>query len=567
MDTSKGAQRAAGSPDLSGRQGRSAESGTDPWEPVVPFDRAAEAAQAELGEVIGRLNAAQTDLVALTERVIDDDLWAVAGVRSVRHWLTCFAGLSPSRARDLERIARRADLPRMRTALDAGELTVDQAAVVARHTPATHDAAVTEFAGEATVPQLRRALSRYSFAPDKAEEEPSADTASEGGAEEDTAQDAEADSGAPSGETDDRPGDDVPDPLDPGAAPPTARLDYRDGRFHLEFSASAEIGALVEQALCEAKDALFRQGHPRSTMGEAMAEIAARSLQFTGDVSASRLSHYRVYVHLDAEGGWLQAREALPEHVIRRMTCNGSLQPVWTREGHPVNVGRADRIVPDRTRRLVEDRDRGCRFPGCVSRYHLEVHHIRHWRDGGPTDTDNLACLCGFHHDAHHRGEFLIAGDANRPNGRGGLRFTTRHGGPIGPESSSPARVASRAEAMPRHRRTPTPARRYDGPSGERLWTRWVDFGPGTCPPSTAAPPPTPAPPRDATDRRDPPRSTDRSPANDPPPTGIPPDAHVYAQMDGWTYWTPPDAYERAGEDADLTGPAALAHVRSPQHA
>jgi hypothetical protein len=96
----------------------------------------------------------------------------------------------------------------------------------------------------------------------------------------------------------------------------------------------------------------------------------------------------------------------------------------------PVSVGRSLRIVPERTRRLVLDRDRGCRFPGCVATAHLEVHHVVHWAHGGRTDLDNLVALCPFHHDAHHAGEFGIGGDANGP---GGLVFTARGGFPIGP--------------------------------------------------------------------------------------------------------------------------------------
>ena len=40
----------------------------------------------------------------------------------------------------------------------------------------------------------------------------------------------------------------------------------------------------------------------------------------------------------------------------------------------------------------------------------VEIHHLRHWRDGGTTDVWNLLSLCPFHHDGHHRGEFTITG-------------------------------------------------------------------------------------------------------------------------------------------------------------
>ena len=174
------------------------------------------------------------------------------------------------------------------------------------------------------------------------------------------------------------------------------------GRFELRFSAPADVGALVEAALAEARDALFGAGTPQVTWADALVEVCARSVGSV--VSRSRQESFRVYVHLDAEGGWLTGRPRLPGHLVAKLTCAGSVQPLWQVAGVPVSVGRALRIVPERTRRLVLDRDRGCRFPGCVARAHLEVHHVVHWADGGRTDLDNLAGLCPFHHDEHHRG-------------------------------------------------------------------------------------------------------------------------------------------------------------------
>ena len=55
----------------------------------------------------------------------------------------------------------------------------------------------------------------------------------------------------------------------------------------------------------------------------------------------------------------------------------------------------------------------------------VEVHHIAHWEDGGPTDTANLVALCPRHHRLHHRGGLGISGDADDPNG---LIFTDARG-------------------------------------------------------------------------------------------------------------------------------------------
>jgi hypothetical protein len=148
---------------------------------------------------------------------------------------------------------------------------------------------------------------------------------------------------------------------------------------------------------------------------------------------------------------------------------------VWEVDGTPVSVGREQRIVPDRTRRLVEDRDRGCVFPGCQATRFLEVHHLDHWADGGATDLDRLVCLCPLHHDAHHRGEFTITGCPIHPErlvqrtaeASAGLLFTNARGRVIGtPDRPVAARLRPREPVVEACR----------GPTGERLHGRWLDL-------------------------------------------------------------------------------------------
>jgi hypothetical protein len=131
---------------------------------------------------------------------------------------------------------------------------------------------------------------------------------------------------------------------------------------------------------------LFDAGHPDVTWFDALVEVCNRSLAATS--RQARADRYRVYVHLDTEGGWVNAGPVLPPARCSPSSPAPGRSPPWRRpRADRSNVGRTQRIVPDRTRRLVQDRDRGCRFPGCTARAYLEVHHVLHWRDGGPTDT------------------------------------------------------------------------------------------------------------------------------------------------------------------------------------
>src|SRR4051794_2820403 len=127
--------------------------------------------EAELAVVCGQLNRVSARLVALTARAIECEGWAGSGIRSVEHWLVLRAGLSPGRAAAVGLMARRAGgLPGGVGAFAAGRLSVDQVAVVARHAPSHVEASVAELAVSASVPQLGRVLSRYSFDPPTGED-------------------------------------------------------------------------------------------------------------------------------------------------------------------------------------------------------------------------------------------------------------------------------------------------------------------------------------------------------------------------------------------------------------
>jgi hypothetical protein len=50
-------------------------------------------------------------------------------------------------------------------------------------------------------------------------------------------------------------------------------------------------------------------------------------------------------------------------------------------------------------RRFVKARDGRCRYPGCRNRAGwADLDHLVAHADGGPTDCDNLCCLCRRHH-------------------------------------------------------------------------------------------------------------------------------------------------------------------------
>ena len=168
-------------------------------------------------------------------------------------------------------------------------------------------------------------------------------------------------------------------------------------------------------------------------------------------------------VHVRHDGSAnLHLGPGLAPGLRRLVSCDARVRAVFEQAGRAVSVGRAFRTVPDRTRIVVEDRDRGCRVPGCDRRRWLHVHHITHWEDGGTTDTANLVALCQFHHRLHHRGGLGVTGNADDPEG---VVFTDERG----------RALAACGRPVPPGGR-PWPPGHWTHPAGERYDPSWVHF-------------------------------------------------------------------------------------------
>jgi len=117
----------------------------------------------------------------------------------------------------------------------------------------------------------------------------------------------------------------------------------------------------------------------------------------------------------------------------RRMACDCSVVH-WheTASGDALNIGRKSRSIPPATRRALQRRDGGCRFPGCTCTRFVDAHHVVHWADGGETGMDNLVLLCRRHHRLLHEGGFGV-----RRKAAGGYEFSYPGGRvlPAGPET------------------------------------------------------------------------------------------------------------------------------------
>ena len=156
------------------------------------------------------------------------------------------------------------------------------------------------------------------------------------------------------------------------------------------------------------------RGAPAETPG-AKAENAANTSARVG--SGTRAERYQVMVHCDAA---TLAAEGEPgrsdldgirvsAETSRRMACDAAVVAmVHAKDGSMLSVGRRTRTIPPHIRRALEERDRGCRFPGCGCRF-TEAHHVKHWADGGETSLRNTLLLCRRHHRAVHEGRVKVS--------------------------------------------------------------------------------------------------------------------------------------------------------------
>ena len=230
-----------------------------------------------------------------------------------------------------------------------------------------------------------------------------------------------------------------------------------DGMYVVRGRLEPEVGAVLMRAIEAAGDALYRgedgEARPRNRQRRADAAglVAERALAagFGGDVagdgsregagggavgSGSRAERYQVVVHADAatlaERGETGRSELdgvrVSAETSRRMACDAARVAMCHRDGEVVSVGRRTRTIPPHIRRALEERDRGCRYPGCASRF-TEAHHVKHWADGGETSLANTILLCRRHHRLVHEGGTRMALDRD-----GKAAFFTREGQVIG---------------------------------------------------------------------------------------------------------------------------------------
>jgi hypothetical protein len=345
---------------------------------------------------------------------------ALGGIRSFPDWLSGKTGFDMHTGAELLRVGQAMSLvPKIAKAFEAGQLSFDKVRQITTvATPATDEflLEIAQGASGAQLARICRSLRRIAEAdaPEEANEHLSRRGIwmhwDEHGMLELvarlTSEDAAVVQAALESITGSRP---VAEPADDGVKDPA------DDRW-----AARRVDALV--AMCE--------------------HVVAGGAENLVTSTASR----QIVVHIDvgvltgeANGGrcFVEGGSPLAAGAARRIGCDAEVIGVIERNGLPIDVGRKQRMLPDRLRLALHVRDRFCRFPGCgVPAYRTEAHHHEHWALGGETNLGNLLLLCGFHHRRHHSGAYRIRKTAE------GFCFETDDGHVIQPPPRDPVTLA-----------------------------------------------------------------------------------------------------------------------------
>jgi hypothetical protein len=179
------------------------------------------------------------------------------------------------------------------------------------------------------------------------------------------------------------------DPWEPGAT-------SEGGVQDVSYESSGAEGAHVAPAL---RSAVSRT--------EAWARPARSDLRPLGSCERSTRDG-PTHPSLAAPRSELEDGTRIAATTAQRLCCDASVVRLTKgADGSILDVGRRTRTIPPALRRALEARDRGCRFPGCGSRF-TDAHHVIPWAAGGDTSLGNCVLLCKYHHRLVHEGGWTV---------------------------------------------------------------------------------------------------------------------------------------------------------------
>ena len=358
----------------------------------------------EICTLAGHINAANHRFLELIAEFDRRQGWSDSATQSCAHWLNWKCGIALGAAREKVRVARALEkLPKIAAAMASGRLSYSKAREITRVGNASNEDYLLGIADNGTAAHVERLVRAYRRCQE---------------AEELSREQRQQQNRYVSFRYDD------------------------EGSLILTCHLPAEAGAVVMKALDVALESVPLYEDVPAGTSEKIVPFAARRADALARVAESFLAHdvleapgtdrQQIVVHVAAETlrnrtpGCCEIEDgpSIPAESARRFSCDATIFAlIEDEEGEPLNVGRRTRSIPAPLRRLLTARDKGCRFPGCANARYIDMHHIKHWANGGETRPSNLVSLCRFHHRAVHEGGFNV-----EILDDGALRFVNPHG-------------------------------------------------------------------------------------------------------------------------------------------
>ena len=206
-------------------------------------------------------------------------------------------------------------------------------------------------------------------------------------------------------------------------------VDKTTGMWCLHGEFDPETGARLHGRLTRTIEKLFHDTTPDTAPRDALDKqhhLRALSLAALIDGEGAKAGGVDMSILIDAitlvygqhDGSVVDCGLGveLPLETIRRMACIAEMTPVIVgADGVKLHLGNTIRLANREQRRALRAMYRGCAVPGCcVAWDYVVIHHLKYFRNGGPTDIENLLPLCFKHHHYAHEGGWKFHLSADR---------------------------------------------------------------------------------------------------------------------------------------------------------
>ncbi len=215
------------------------------------------------------------------------------------------------------------------------------------------------------------------------------------------------------------------------------KTDNTDGMTVLYGRFDPITGALIETALSQKMDELWREEDPRARcspgqrMADALAQLVTR--EDTDEDGKPRrgprlllIADYDV-INRELINGRLGDGTSVPVEKIRDLACQSDILPaIFKGVSQPLDLGRSRRTASPAQRIALVARDKACVGCGATANW-CQSHHIIPWAVHGNTDLDDMVLLCSRCHHKVHDDRWQVR---RKPSGKYYLKPPLKHDRP-----------------------------------------------------------------------------------------------------------------------------------------